>query len=177
MDYQVYKKFNESGCIYMCKINCKRGYKRYSDFNHNRLVILVKGWYGDKLMIDFYLNEKYLGYVTTEASWADFFSSSDSDIFVNSLMQKDSNLAEYSPEALKMKLFEDNTLFVCEPFNLYATIPYRQKAILKVCNPTDSNEQIVLQERELSSVSYQGIYEECLNYMKCLEQLVAELSQ
>lgn len=161
----------------MCKINCKRGYKRYSDFNHNRFVVMIKEWHEKKLMLDFYFNETYLGYVTTEASWADYFGSEEADTCIKELMEKDAKLSEYVSQYSSMKPSEENILFVCEPFNLYVTIPYRQKAILKVCNPTDSNEQIVLQERELSSVSYQGIYEECLNYMKCLEQLVAELEQ
>lgn len=161
----------------MCKLNVKRGYRRYVDFNHNRLVVLVKGWYKEKLMCDMYYNEQYLGYVTTEASWADLFNSDTSDSLINSLMQEDVKLSEYSPAVLKMKLSEENILFECSPFNLYVTIPYRQRATLKICNPNDFNEQVVLQDRQLQYGSYKEVFDECQNYMKALEDLVDELMQ
>lgn len=161
----------------MCKLVCKRGYKRYMDFNHNRLVLLVKEWYKGKLMVDFYYNEQFLGYTTTEASWADCFSSDNSDSLISELMQIEPKLKEYLDLFHSMELCEENLLFVNEQFQLelYVTVPFGQKANLKVCRLSDSKEKKVLQKCSLDACLYQEIYDSCIEYLDGLGAVADDL--
>lgn len=175
--HQVCKLNFERFGDYMCKLLCKRGYKRYMDFNHNRFVLLVKEWYKEKLMIDFYYNEQFLGYTTIEASWADLFSSDSSDTLIDELMQIDSKLKEHLNLFHSMELFEENLLFADEQFQLelYVTVPFGQKANLKVCRLSDSKAKKVLQKCSLDAWLYQEIYDSCTKYIDGLSALADNL--
>lgn len=161
----------------MNRLVCKRGYKRYMDFNHNRFVILVKEWYKGKLMIDFYYNEQFLGYTTTEAIWADFFSSDSSNSLIHELMQENDKLKEYLDLFLTMDLSEENLLFVDSKFQLelYVTVPFRQRANLKVCRLSESKEKKVLQKCNLDAYMFQEIFESCTDYLDGLDAVADDL--
>ena len=161
----------------MSKLICKRGYKRYTDFNHNRFVLLVKEWYKGNVMIDFYYNEQFLGYTTIEASWADLFSSDSSDTLIDELMQIEPKLKKHLDLFHSMELFEENLLFVDEQFKLelYVTVPFGQKANLKVCRLSDSKEKKVLQKCILDACLYQEIFDSCTKYIDGLGVVVDNL--
>lgn len=158
-------------------MNSKRGYKRYMDFNHNRMVLLVKEWYGSKLMIDFYYNEQFLGYVIAEAVWADIFNSDSSNSLIISLMHGCDKLEEYIPVFLSMNLFEENLLFIDEYFGLelYVSVPFHRQALLKVCKRSDSKEKKVLHQCSLDAYSYNDIFDSCMRYLRGLYQLQVQL--
>lgn len=154
----------------MGRLICKRGYKRYMDFNHNRFILLVKEWYQGKLMLDFYYNEQFLGYTTTEASWADIFHSDNSNSLIFELMQGNDKLKEYISVFLSMDLFEENLLFIDEKLKLelYVAVPFRQKANLKVCRLSNSKEKRVIQKSNLDAYLFQEIYDNCTKYLEGL---------
>ena len=79
----------------MIKLNCKRGYKRYSDFNHNRLIFIVKNWYKGSLILDVFYNEQFLGYVITDATWQSIFSSDNSDYLFAKIIKENTKLKDY----------------------------------------------------------------------------------
>lgn len=161
----------------MCKIDCKRGYKRYMDFNHNRLILLVKEWYSGKLMIDFYYNDQFISYIKTEASWTDLFNSDSSDLLVIGLVQDDDKLKKYLDVFRSMKLSEENLLFYDDKhqLELYVTAPFRQKASLKICRALDVKEKKVLQCCSLDAYVYEEIYNECIKYLDGLDAVADNL--
>lgn len=161
----------------MCKLVCKRGYKRYMDFNHNRFVLLVKEWYEDKLMIDFYYNEHFIGYIITDVSWSDLFSSDSSGVLIFDLMQNNLKLIEYLELFCSMELSEENLLFLDTKFQLelYVTVPFSQEATLKVCQQSDSKKKKVLQKCSLNAYRYQDIYLRCVEYLDGLDVVTDNL--
>lgn len=161
----------------MSKLECKRGYKRYMDFNHNRFVLLVKEWYQGKKMVDFYYNEQFLGYTTTEASWADFFSSDNSNSLIAKLMQGNDKLKDYVSLFQQMDLSEENLLFTDRQFQLelYVSVPFHQRASMKICRLSDSKEKVVLQRCILDAYVYDEIYDSCTRYLDGLDAVADEL--
>lgn len=156
----------------MCKLNCIRGYRRYTNFNHNRFVVLVKEWHDQRLMIDFYWNEKFLGYCTTETSWSDLFDSVSSDALVLKLMQANDKLNEYVSVFKGMDLSEENLKLETEQFYMLVTILNQNSTSLRICLNADN---AVLQRVKLNSINYDDVYEECQSYMNGLENVIRDL--
>ena len=147
------------------------------DFNHNRLILLVKEWYSGKLMIDFYYNDQFISYIKTEVSWADLFNSDSSDLLVIGLVQDDDKLKKYLDVFRSMKLSEENLLFYDDKhqLELYVTVLFRQKASLKICRALDTKEKKVLQNYNLDAYEYQEIYNECVKYLDGLDVVADNL--
>lgn len=156
----------------MCRLECKRGCKRYMDFNHNRLVLLAKEWYNGKLMIDFYYNDQFISYITTEASWSALFDSDNSNSLIISLMKENDKLKKYEAIFKAMNLSEENLLLQSNNFQLYVTVPYHQKASLKICRTDDKK---VLQCCSLDAYVYEEIYNECVKYLDGLDAVADNL--
>ena len=138
------------------------------DFNHNRLVLLAKEWYNGKLMIDFYYNDQFIGYITVQATWADLFNSDSSDNLIIDLIRENDKLKDYEAIFEVMNLSEEKLLFQSSYFQLYVTVPFHQKAILKVCRADDKK---VLQSCSLNAYVYQEIYDSCMEYLDGLDTL------
>lgn len=159
----------------MHKIDCKRGYKRYMDFNHNRFTLMVKEWYHCRI-VDIYYNEKFLGYTTTEATWADLFNSDSSDKFIANLIKENDKLKDYADIFEGMNLSEENLMFQDNQFRLYVTVPYHQKAILKICKLSDSEKKKVLQQCILDAYVFEEIYNSCTEYLEGLDEVLMKIN-
>ena len=159
----------------MIKLDCKRGYKLYSDFNHNRLIFIVKNWYKGSLILDVFYNEQFLGYVITDATWQSIFSSDNSDYLFAKIIKENTKLKDYEDVFNSMKLVEENLMFEYNNFQLYVTTPYHQNACLKVCKVSNSNEKRVLHQCQLNAYLYQEIYDSCVEYLEGLNIITNNL--
>lgn len=163
----------------MCKLDCKRGYKRYLDFNNNRLVIVVKNWFDNRLMIDFYYNENFLGYIITKVSWSELFNSDKSDELIFNLMKSNEKLGLQYCVVKEMKLSEENLVFINENLELYVNVPYHQEASVKICK-SSGIEKIVLHECVFTAFVFDEVRSCCEKFLEGLEffcEILCSLNQ